>query len=126
MRPTVGAAYLANGATASGRPLTDIQLGSHSHQIIPGPNPCRANQKSMSTTDLRSFDRISVREKLAKTNKLIISQSATAVESAAISLPSGLLLSGGHQREQSVFSLNVSTLCLQHFHHLEVHDKGDR
>jgi serine/threonine-protein kinase TTK/MPS1 len=128
--PPARASYLSNGAsTASGRPLTDIQRGSRSRQIMPGPNRAGRIMKSTSASKYSSsavhpsFDRISERETSDSEQadyyspvRLAVNGDDTdledepmvAVEPAAIPLPSGPHLSGGRQRGQSVLSANVN------------------
>ena len=132
--PPARAAYLSNGAsTASGRPLTDIQRGSRSRQIMPGPNRAGRIMKSTSASKYSSsavhpsFDRISERETSDSEQadyyspvRLAVNGDDTdleddpvvVVEPAAIPLPSsvssGPHLSGGRQRGQSVLSVNVN------------------
>ena len=128
--PPARAAYLSNGASAaSGRPLTDIQRGSRSRQIMPGPNRAGRIMKSASASKYNSsavhpgFDRISERETSDSEQadyyspvRLVVNGDDTdledepvvAVEPAATPLPSGPHLSGGRQRGQSVLSANVN------------------
>ena len=128
--PPARAAYLSNGAsTASSRPLADIQRGSRSRQIMPGPNRAGRIMKSTSASKYNSsaahpsFDRISERETSDSEQadyyspvRLAVNGDDTdledepviAVDPAAIPLPSGPHLSGGRQRGQSVVSANVN------------------
>ena len=128
--PPARAAYLSNGAsTASGRPLTDIQRGSRSRQIMPGPNRAGRIMKSTSASKYNgsavhpSFDRISERETSDSEQadyyspvRLVVNGEDTdledepvaVVEPAAIPLPSGPHLSSGRQRGQSVVSANAN------------------
>ena len=128
--PPARAAYLTNGAsTASGRPLTDIQRGSRSRQIMPGPNRAGRIMKSTSASKYNgsavhpSFDRISERETSDNEQadyyspiRLTVNGDDTdledepvvVVDPAAIPLPSGQHLSGGRQRGQSVLITNVN------------------
>ena len=127
--PPARASYLSNGAsTASGRPLTDIQRGSRSRQILPGPNRAGRIMKSTSASKYNSsavhpgFDHISERETSDSEQADYYSPSrfaangddtdlegehVVAVEPAAIPLPSGPHLSGGRQRGQSVLIANA-------------------
>lgn len=124
--PPARAAYLANGAsTASGRPLTDLQRGSHSRQIMQGPNRAGRIMKSASASKYSSsaihpsFDRISERE-TSDSDRVAVNGDDTdleddpvpTIESAAIPLPSsvssGPHSSGGRQRGQSVLSVNMN------------------
>ena len=130
--PPARAAYLTNSASApSGRPLTDIQRGPHSRQIMPGPNRAGRTMKSTSASKYASsaaiassFDRISERE--VSDNEQIIDyyspvrlavngddtdledDPGAAIEPAAIPLPSSVPHSSGRQRGQSVLSVNVN------------------
>ena len=128
--PPTRAAYLSNGAsTASGRPLTDIQRGSRSRQIMPGPNRAGRIMKSTSASKYNgsavhpSFDRISEREtsdsehpdyyspvRLAANgdDTDLEDQPVAVVDPAAIPLPSGPHISSGRQRGQSFLSPNVN------------------
>ena len=132
--PPTRATYLANGAsTANGRPLTDIQRGTHSRQIIQGPNragrimkPTSASKYSSSALH-PSFDRISERETSDSEQpgdyyspaRLAVNGDDTdqeddllsAVEPAAVPLPSSVPSGphlNGRQRGQSVLSVNVN------------------
>ena len=133
------AAYLANGtSTASGRPLTDMPLsqrGSHSRQIVQGPNRAGRIMKSTSASKYSSsaaippsFDRISERETSDSEQagdyyspvRVTMNGDDTdqedelvaAIEPAAVplplSVPSGSHFNGGRQRGQSVLSVNVN------------------
>ena len=128
--PPARAAYLSHGAsTASGRPLTDIQRGSRSRQIMPGPNRAGRIMKSTSASKYNgssvhpSFDRISERETSDSEQadyyspvRLTVNgddtdledEAVVAVDPAAIPLPSGPHLSSGRQRGHSVLVVNAN------------------
>jgi serine/threonine-protein kinase TTK/MPS1 len=130
--PPTRATYLANGASANGRPLTDIQRGAHSRQIIQGPNRAGRIMKATSASKYSSsaihpsFDRISERETSDSEQpgdyyspaRLPVNGDDTdqdddlpAVEPAAIPLPSSVPSGphlNGRQRGQSFLSVNAN------------------
>jgi serine/threonine-protein kinase TTK/MPS1 len=124
--PPARAAYLSNGAsTASDRLLTDIQRGSRSRQIMPGPNRAGRIMKSTSAPKyngsavLPSFDRISERETSDSEQaeyyspvRITVNGDCTdledepvvVVDPAAVPLPCGPHVSGGRKRGLSAGS----------------------
>ena len=130
--PPARAAYLSNGSsTASGRPLTDIQRGTRSRQIMPGPNRAGRIMKSTSAPKYNgsavhpSFDRISERETSDSEQadyyspvRITVNGDDTdqedeplvVVDPAAVPLPSGPHVSGGRQRGLSAGSTAALSL----------------
>ena len=128
--PAARAAYLANGTSAaSGRPLTDIQRGLHSRQIMSGSNrPGRitkstsASKYSSSAAIAPSFDRISEREisdseqggDYYSPPRLAVNGDDTDLEDEPVvvepvAIPSSGL-NGSRKRGNSVLSVNVNGL----------------